>query len=56
MKIVRKSDDEPVNEDDCKVEEVEFDENENDLYDPDVSLNDYFLYNQFTNITLVFYK
>ena len=37
VKIVRKSDEEPVNEEDCKVEEVEFDEDENDEYDPDVS-------------------
>uniref|UniRef100_A0A7M5V674 FERM domain-containing protein n=1 Tax=Clytia hemisphaerica TaxID=252671 RepID=A0A7M5V674_9CNID len=35
VRIVRKSDEEPVDEKDCQVEEVPFDESENDLYDPD---------------------
>ena len=38
MRIIRKSDDEPTDEKECKVEEVPLDESENDLYDPDVSI------------------
>ena len=39
VRIVRKSDEEPVDEKDCQVEEVPYDENENDLYDPDVCIS-----------------
>lgn len=40
IRIIRKNQPEPVDEKDCKVEEVEVDENEpnlDELYDPEVS-------------------